>query len=57
MCLMTQAMIPYLCNMDSCYIGSFYKREDVSQANTWCGMMVAQGNSKVQEHGTLSLFT
>jgi len=54
---MTQAMIPYLCNMDSCYIGSFYKREDVSQANTWCGMMVAQGNSKVQEHGTLSLFT
>jgi len=40
MSLMTQAMIPYLCNMHSCYIGNFCKCKDVFQVSMLCGMMV-----------------
>jgi hypothetical protein len=54
MSMMTQAMIPYLCSMHSCYIGSFCRCKDVSML---CGTTVVQGSSRMPEPGTLSLDT
>ncbi len=57
MSLMTQAMIPYLCNMQFMLPWEFLQMQGCFSINMLCGMMVVQSSSKMPELDTLFLDT
>jgi hypothetical protein len=54
---MTQAMIPYLCNMQFMLPWEFLQMQGCFSINMLCGMMVVQSSSKMPELDTLFLDT